>query len=110
MNEYYTKIKLNTKVINNLHDVVSMLEHDKDILETLSGVEENQLSLVREKIFKMIRLVANIEEDIQIRVECLVADYFNDLYAGMSDIEACLEILCKKQCKREKYTSEEEGF
>jgi hypothetical protein len=110
MNEYFSKVKLNTKVINNLRDIVSMLEHDIDTLENLHGVEENNLKLARERVFKMISLVANIEEDIQIRVKRQVADYFNSLYAEISDIEAYLEKLHKRRYGLDNYTSEEEGF
>jgi hypothetical protein len=110
MNEYFSKVKLNTKVINNLRDIVSMLEHDIDSLENLNGVEENNLKLVRERVFKMINLVANIEEDIQIRIKCQVADYFNDLYAEISDIEAYLENLHKRRYGWDNYTSKEVEF
>lgn len=105
MNRYFTRIKLNTKTISDLRDIVSMLEHDMDDLENLRGIEENHFTAVQEKVFELISLIANLEGDIEMRVNCMVADYCNGLYAKIADIEATLKIL--KQNGYENYPIEE---
>lgn len=110
MNKYFSEIKLNKKEINNLRDIVSMLEHDLDTFESHRGIEKNHFLAIQEKVFDIIKLIANIDEDIQIRVNCMIADYFNGVYAKVSDVEANLKILDKKQCECENYPTEGEDF
>ena len=94
MNKYDEKI--NTKEINRLRDIVSGLEHE---LDTLQDVEEKLFLVVRERIFNMIHVIANIEVNMQKQLQDMIEGYFENLYAEISAIEDTLKILNKREMR-----------
>jgi hypothetical protein len=109
MSKYLTKIKLITKEISNLREIASLIEQDIDALEN-SGVEENHFLEIQERAFEMINLIANFEKLLQNRVNNMIEDYLDGIYAKISDIEINLEMLRRKQHGSEIYPAEEVEF
>lgn len=84
---YITKIKLEPKTIRELEDIVSQLEHEMDHLQKITGGDDHEMNVVQERISYMIGLIANVETDLHDKVHSLVADYLDDYYIELANIE-----------------------
>src|ERR1700757_4029606 len=76
---YNLKLKLDEVVIENLRDFVSDLEHEIDRLHIDEGL--------RDEVFQMIAVIANIEDDLQLMVKHIVRDYLTEQFARLAYIE-----------------------
>jgi hypothetical protein len=96
--KYIAKIEF-AKTISDLQDIVSLLEHEIDHLQQITGGDHEMKVIVRERVLYMIDLIANVEKDLIDRLNRLVADYLGDIYIELANIENCMVGLHRRSKK-----------
>jgi hypothetical protein len=98
MTKSYAKIKLDKKAITFLQDTVSDLKYEIDRLQQYCLDSKNReldgrVAKFREVTMEMIAIIANIEENLQFKVNCMIADFLNKVYADLASLEQGISVL-----------------
>jgi len=93
----HSGIILDRDLVENLQNAISDLEYKADNAIKNSLYRNNACMAasleLREKIFQLIALVANLEEDLNKRFRVIITEYLEQIYAFHAKLEEDMEVL-----------------